>query len=147
MPVPGIEDVTRRLRESQAPGVLVGAGASEEELTHAEQALGTHLSEEHRRLLAAVGWALVGPLTVFGLGPDVPADADLIRAAGRRSRLPEHHVPVGEDADGSFYLLDTQHRGPYASPVYVLAPSSSEPAYTAHDLASWLWIRLEALPG
>lgn len=90
-------------------GAELGAGASAEELTKAEAALGQRLPAEYRSFLVEVGWAEIGALSIAGLGRGVPEDLDLLRAARAawdQGEIPRELLPLADDGGGDFLFLE-----------------------------------------
>ena len=95
-----------------APGIQHGTGATEGEIIRAESELQIKIPADYRLLLVRVGWLIIGPQELFGLGAGVPPHLHLVRNAKRwRSNpnlgLPLDMLPIKEDGSGSLFCIRT----------------------------------------
>jgi hypothetical protein len=86
----------------------LGGGASEAEISAAQEALGVELPADFKNFLAEVGWVEVGDLSIAGLGQGVPEDLDLvpIARAAWEAKIPGDLLPVADDGGGDFLFLE-----------------------------------------
>ena len=89
-----------------------GTGATDRAIVDAEQTLGVRFPHSYKAFLSRFGWARVYCDPVFGLGPSVPPEYDLVETARceryeAHPHIPDHLVPIMNDGAGNHYCLDT----------------------------------------
>lgn len=135
-------ELTRRLCEFE--DVQLAGGATDVEVSGAEEKLGPRVEGTYRDFLRRFGWGSFADIEIFGLGDDVPSHLDLLQVTESErheleSRLQPHLVPLSNDGAGNLYCLDT--RVSDEPPVVFWdheAPSSQTPAVVAAGFATWL---------
>lgn len=127
-----------------------GTGAKEEDILHAERALGVQLKGEYRQFLRAFGWGGVGSFELYGLGDDVPNYLDLVTITRSeryqmRPRLPLHLIPIMNDGGGNLFCLDVRRDEP---PIVLWdheRGEGQEAEQEASSFVEWLNSLLDAL--
>lgn len=92
-----------------------GAGASDDAVKAASQALGVEFPEELRCYLQRIGWIRVGGDTYYGLGDDLPYPTAMdLREMTRSERedveppMQRHLVPILNNGFGDHWCVDTR---------------------------------------
>lgn len=121
-----------------------GDGATEDEVSRAEQTLGVRINGGYRDFLMHFGWGGVEHLELYGLGGDVPSYLNLVAVTQSERNemqppLRAHLVPVMNDGGGNLYCLDTSAAG---EPTIVFwdhtAGTDQDSETMAADFTSWL---------
>ena len=89
-----------------------GRGATEQQIADAERALEVRFPASYRAFLAKYGWAYIYYDPIFGVGPSVPPEFELVRHTlderyDFEPNIPLHLIPVMNDGAGNHYCLDT----------------------------------------
>jgi SMI1-KNR4 cell-wall len=116
----------------------VGIGATEVEITSAEQELRLSIQGSYRDFLRQFGWDGAGAFELYGLGSDVPPHLDLIRITRSEREVMEpslrtYLLPLMNDGGGNLYCLDIRTT---PEPVVVFW-DHSRPANQAPDLSGF----------
>lgn len=89
-----------------------GSGATDREVADAERALAVRFPQSYRAFLHRLGWAEIYYDVIFGVGPSVPPEYDLVKTAiseryEAEPLTPQYLVPIMNDGAGNNYCLDT----------------------------------------
>lgn len=144
-----LEDLVRRM-ESHVD-CQVGIGATEDDISRAEEALGVPLTGGYRQFLRAFGWGAIGPFELYGLGAQVPEYLHLVAITQSerremRPRLPLYLIPIMNDGGGNLFCLDTTLSEP---PIVFWdheQGEGQEPEPEASSFIEWLDRLLDRLP-
>jgi hypothetical protein len=126
-------------------------GATEDDISLAEEALGVPLTGGYRQFLRAFGWCGIGPFELYGLGAQVPEYLHLVAITRSerhemRPRLPLYLIPIMNDGGGNLLCLDTR----VSEPPIVLwdheQGEGQEPEPEATSFIEWLCRLLDHLP-
>jgi hypothetical protein len=119
---------------------LQGVGARPEDVAAAEAMLGVRILGGFRQFLQRLGWLVVGPIEIYGLGRDVPKHLNLIEIT--KSERTEMHprlrpelIPVMNDGGGNLYCLDTAGCRAPENPPIVFWDHDSTPEQTPELIA------------
>jgi len=89
-----------------------GGGATDIEISNAENSLSVAFSESYRSFLRRIGWGRFSHQELYGLGSDTPAYLELVKNTFVEREtmgptMPSHLVPVMNDGAGNHFCLDT----------------------------------------
>jgi hypothetical protein len=123
-----------------------GSGASFEEIRDAEKKLGIKLIGSFRTFLEKIGWIVVGPFRIYGIGADIPKYLDLVEItlserSEMRPRLRHELIPVMNDGAGNLYCLDTTYSIDNEVPIVFWdheQSSSQRPDIISKSFEEWL---------
>jgi hypothetical protein len=146
-----LESTWDRLRAF--PGVVVGKGATEQEVASAESALGLRIQGPYREFLLRFGWARIIREEFFGLGQDVPPGLNVLEISLRernksQPRLRKEYIPVRHDGGGNFDCIYVGAIRGLENPMILWEReegAQQTPEQTAADFSEWLWVRLNEL--
>ncbi|MEM4409766.1 MAG: SMI1/KNR4 family protein [Candidatus Caldarchaeum sp.] len=135
------QEISRRIRGMEE--TKFGRGASEEQISEAEQLLGITFPPSYKKFLSEFGWADIDGEEIYGLGDDVPSSLHLVRktlAEREAAGLPLYWIPIHQTWLGNLTCLDgsRSRRREYPVVLWRLCPEE-EVIELSDNFVEWMF--------